>query len=144
MSHSPCSEWDAICRRAGGRRRYNQARQWAAEMRLSQVAKLLNEVPHERGYQTRIAKRLGVSRSTVCRDMARLKRTYWGGMRAEERHRAEVRRDQRIRDEDRWLRGLIEVDENKAGREIEMPWEPQSRFAEEPERPRFPPPRHLA
>ena len=115
-------------------------RQWAAEMRLHEVAKLLNEVGHERGYQTRIAKRLGVSRSTICRDVARLMRRYWGGKEAEERHREEVRRDQRIRDEDRWLRGLIEADTDEEDPEIEMPWEPQMLFAEEPERPRLPPP----
>ena len=62
-----------------------------------------------REHQSRIATILIVSRSTVCRDMARLMRRYWGGMKAEERHREKVRRDQRIRDEDRWLRGLIEA-----------------------------------
>ncbi len=116
MSSSPCSEWESICRRAGGRRRYNARRRWAAEMRLFEVARLLNEVEYGRGYQTRIAKLLGVSRGTICRDIARLKRVYWGGRVADERHRAEMRRQRRIRDEDRWLRKLIAVDPDWAAR----------------------------
>ena len=88
---------------AGGRRKYNAERQLAAVLRLVQVAKLMNEVGHERGYQTRIAKRLRVSRATICRDVAQLMRRYWGGKKAEEWHREEVRRNQRVRDEDRWL-----------------------------------------
>ncbi len=62
-----------------------------------------------REHQSRIATILVVSRSTVCRDMVQLMRRHWGGMKAEERHRAEVRRNQRIRDEDRWLWELIEA-----------------------------------
>ena len=41
--------------------------------------------------------------------MVRLSRRYWGRKEAEERHRVEVRRDQRIRAEDRWLWELIEA-----------------------------------
>ena len=141
MSHPPCSEWEAICRRAGGRRRYNQVRQWAADMRLHEVAKLLNEVEHSRGYQTRIAKRLGVHRATVSRDLARLKRIYWGGPPADERHRANERKKQRVRDEDRWLWELIEAEvEKEEEPTTETPWEPQRLFAEEREQPILPPP----
>jgi hypothetical protein len=57
--------------RAGGRRRYNTTQQARAAWRRGQVAELLIAaggffVP---GMQARIARHLGVSRSTVCRDV---------------------------------------------------------------------------
>ena len=55
-------------RRAGGRRRYNAWRRLLAHARLGAVVKELNEVGFSRGYQSEIARRLGVHRSTVHRD----------------------------------------------------------------------------
>ena len=53
--------WDETCRRASGRRRYNRRRQFLANYRLTRVVKLLWQTGFGRGYQTRIAKKLGVS-----------------------------------------------------------------------------------
>ena len=64
--------WDAMCRRAGGRRGYNRLRQFLANYRLTKVVELLRETGFRRGYQTIIANALGVHRSTICRDLRRL------------------------------------------------------------------------
>ena len=100
MICQPLSNSDAICRRAGGRRRYNKVRQFMAFQRLLQVVALLKELGLGRGSQSRIAEHLGVHRSTICRDVAKLERGFWGGREAEERQRAEVRMQRRIRAED--------------------------------------------
>jgi hypothetical protein len=55
---------DWIIKRAGGRRRYNAERKRAQAARRIIVAGLL---PDE--YQADIARLLGVSRSTICRDV---------------------------------------------------------------------------
>jgi hypothetical protein len=60
------------CRWASGRRHYNRVRQFRAHYRLTRVAKLLRKTGFRRGYQTEIAKALGVHRSTICRDVRRL------------------------------------------------------------------------
>jgi DeoR/GlpR family transcriptional regulator of sugar metabolism len=65
--------WDAICRRAGGRRRYNAQRRFNAEMRQLEVAQLIDRYGLlERGVQKRIADELGVSEATISRDVAHL------------------------------------------------------------------------
>lgn len=107
MSNNPNLSWDAICRRAGGRRKYNRMRQIQAECRLTQVVRLLAEFGFCHGYQTRIAEKLGVSRSTICRDIARLLRRHWGGKEAEERHRAQEQLQRRIRAENKLEWGRI-------------------------------------
>ncbi len=56
-------------RRAGGRRAFNALRQREAEIRRIRVAMLLLEVGFLRGSVSEIARRLGVHRSTVCRDV---------------------------------------------------------------------------
>lgn len=64
-----------IYRRAGGRRKYNASRQRAAAYRREVIRDVLmsgevdESVP---GLQRDIARALGVSRSTVCRDFAAL------------------------------------------------------------------------
>ena len=72
---APVSAGEAA-RRAGGRRRYNAWRTFRREYRLLQVARLLRRGTYggliDRGTQTRLARALGVSRSTVCRDIAAL------------------------------------------------------------------------
>jgi hypothetical protein len=64
------TDFDTVCRRAAGRRHYNAVRQFRAAYRRSQVARLLLKFDLGRGIQARIAAELGVSRSTVCRDLA--------------------------------------------------------------------------
>ena len=64
-------EWDEICRRASGRRRYNAHRSFMAEMRRAKLAKLFDRFdPFERGTRKKLAKVLGVSEATISRDLA--------------------------------------------------------------------------
>ena len=59
-------------RRAGGRRRYNAERARERERRRDRVAAIAVELGPRffaRGAQAEIARRLGVHRSTVCRDL---------------------------------------------------------------------------
>jgi hypothetical protein len=57
-------------RRAAGRRHYNTVRRFRAAWRRCEVARMVLESGIGRGYQARIARELGVSRATVCRDVA--------------------------------------------------------------------------
>ncbi|HEY7309551.1 MAG TPA: hypothetical protein VH643_09350 [Gemmataceae bacterium] len=63
-------------RRAGGRSHYNSVRRFQAAIRRRELARLLcvQGGLTARGMQTRLARQLGVSRSTVCRDVAWLLR----------------------------------------------------------------------
>lgn len=63
--------FDEVCRRAGGRRRYNAGRTHAANERRAGVAKLLVKYGrNKRGTRARIARELGVSEATISRDIA--------------------------------------------------------------------------
>ena len=73
--------WEAVCKRAGGRRHYNAVRQLQAAFRRQQVASLWRRMDGEWGSQARIARLLGVSESTISRDLAALRRQ------ADEAHR---------------------------------------------------------
>jgi hypothetical protein len=54
-----------------GRRRYNAVRQFQAAYRQAEVVRLLRKYGlFTRGTQARIARELGVSRATICRDVA--------------------------------------------------------------------------
>ena len=70
------NEWDEDSRLAAGRKRYNRARQFRATFRRSCVARLLRVQGSmfDHGVQARIVRQLGVSRSTICRDVAYLLR----------------------------------------------------------------------
>ena len=65
-----------IQKRAKGRDRYNAWRGAVADWRRFEAGKLLGEVgyPLRRGWQSRLARRLGVNRSTICRDFAPYKK----------------------------------------------------------------------
>jgi len=65
------SDWtdpETVARRAGGRRHYNAMRRFRATFRRFEVARLLRQGLR----QVDIARRLGVHRSTICRDVAAL------------------------------------------------------------------------
>ena len=63
---------DPIHRRAGGRRRYNATRRALVFWRLLELEAILRRDGYQVGDYARLAKRLGVSRATVCRDVRRL------------------------------------------------------------------------
>jgi hypothetical protein len=77
---------DQVHRRAGGRRRYNAARRFARTLRRYRVMELYwslqgqqldaGVLPKMWGLASRIARLLGVSRATVCRDLASVP-NYW-------------------------------------------------------------------
>jgi hypothetical protein len=70
------SEWsrstssDEAQRRASGRRQYNSVRHVRAIVRRQEVAVLLDQLGYGHGVQVVIARRLGVSPSTISRDVA--------------------------------------------------------------------------
>src|ERR1700722_10042579 len=79
------TNFETVCRRAAGRRRYNAWRQFMRAYRRTQVAKLLLEfIKAGRGTGPRgilgelneIARQLGVSRSTISRDVQALQRQF--------------------------------------------------------------------
>lgn len=87
MAHKRATNWTAPTdaatahRRAGGRRRYNAQRALLAAYRRTQLVKLLDV--HGgllvRGAQAQIARELGVSRATICRDLTILQRRWQQG-----------------------------------------------------------------
>ena len=81
---SDTAPWDEVRQRAAGRRHYNAVRRFRALFRRRRLAALM--LVHgrlrvtvkggltNRGVQARLARELGVSRSTICRDLAFLLR----------------------------------------------------------------------
>jgi hypothetical protein len=69
----------AAYRRASGRRHYNAVRRFIQALRRAELAERLacKDALFRRGLQTELARELGVSRATVCRDMAYLLRLGW-------------------------------------------------------------------
>lgn len=65
-----------IHRRAGGRRRYNANRRALVFFRLVELEGILRSEGYAPGDYAQLAARLGVSRSTVCRDVQRLWRAH--------------------------------------------------------------------
>jgi hypothetical protein len=66
------TDWETVCRRAAGRRRYHAQRRLHRDVRRQQVCRLLGRYGLGVGVQSRIAGELGCHRSTVCRDVAAL------------------------------------------------------------------------
>ena len=66
-------DWEMICRRAGGRRRYNAIRQRCAEQRRAAMAEVVNPMGVfallNRGLAPALARAFGVSRQTAWRDL---------------------------------------------------------------------------
>jgi hypothetical protein len=73
--------WEAVCRRAGGRRRYNAGRKFLRNVRRAQVflrllsAGLWDDPPQPLpcGFQAALAQMLGVSPATISRDVRALR-----------------------------------------------------------------------
>lgn len=75
------SEWgkpvsaDEAHRRAGGRARYNATRENRASKRRQQLLAMLRGKHPRRGELASLARQCGVSKATICRDVAMLQRT---------------------------------------------------------------------
>ena len=63
-------EWDAVCRRASGRRHFNAVRRFRQSRRRCKVIDLVVQYgAFTHGTQARVARELGVSESTISRDV---------------------------------------------------------------------------
>lgn len=72
MNWSAKTDFDAVCKRAAGRRRYNAKRRAEARERYLQVVEAIMPTGgRKRGTQAQLARVLGVHRSTICRDVAK-------------------------------------------------------------------------
>jgi DNA-binding MarR family transcriptional regulator len=72
---SAATDWATVCRRASARRGRNSLRAFRAAQRRVQVVELLIELGGlQRGVQSEIARRLGVHKSVISKDVKRL----WG------------------------------------------------------------------
>ena len=72
-SWSKLTTHSEAARRAGGRRRINAVRHWGVIQRRAKVFKTVSErglAGFDRGVRAQIARELGVSRSTISRDVA--------------------------------------------------------------------------
>ncbi len=70
MAWGDNTDFATVCRRAGGRRAYNCLRRFRQLRRRRRVEELRYDYgPFARGVVTRIAKELGVSKSTISRDL---------------------------------------------------------------------------
>ncbi|MGA2307496.1 MAG: hypothetical protein ABSH29_25410 [Acidimicrobiales bacterium] len=79
---SPATSHDQASRRAAGRRRYNARRKVKAILRRRQIIEMWRDLgkdgwsPFDRGGQAMLADFFHVNRSTICRDMAMIKRMW--------------------------------------------------------------------
>lgn len=82
---SPASSRDEAARRAAGRRRYNARRKVKAIVRRHQIVEMWADLgkdgwsPFDRGGQAMLADFFHVNRSTICRDMAIIKKMWQVG-----------------------------------------------------------------
>lgn len=81
MNWSTQTDFEIVCKRAAGRRRYNAEKRAKARERYRIVIEVaLSPDGRKRGAQTQLARLLGVHRSTICRDIAKWKRTLLKAM----------------------------------------------------------------
>jgi hypothetical protein len=73
-------DWDSICRRAGGRRRYNAMRKQLKHQRRVEVLLRTTGKRHLWGIQAALAEVLGVSRATICRDFKAIRNADKGAL----------------------------------------------------------------
>ncbi len=82
MNWSAKTDFDVVCKRAAGRRRYNAKRRAEARERYLQVVEAIMPTNgRKRGSQAQLARALGVHRSTICRDVAKWRRLLLEAMR---------------------------------------------------------------
>jgi hypothetical protein len=94
MSWDAQTDFESVCRRAAGRRRYNAERRAKAQERFKIVLELTRPPEgRKRGAQTRLARALGVHRSTICRDVASWKRLLLEAMDRHRQLRSEIQID---------------------------------------------------
>ena len=78
----PAASQDEAARRASGGKRYNARRRLRADYRRRQIVEMWADLgkdgwsPFDRGSQTFMAEFFKVNRSTICRDMAIIKRMW--------------------------------------------------------------------
>ena len=98
MNWSAPTDFESVCRRAAGRRRYNAKRRAEARERYKIVVEAIMPTNgRKRGSQAQLARALGVSRSTICRDVAKWRRLLLDVMR---RHRSQIAASESIADTD--------------------------------------------
>lgn len=99
MNWSAQTDFDAVCKRAAGRRRYNAERRAEARERYKLVVNtIMPPEGRKRGTQAQLARALGVHRSTICRDVARWRRFLLEVMR---RYRSLMAANGRMADADK-------------------------------------------
>jgi len=71
------TDFITVCKRVGGRKKYNAHRRRQARARQGDVARLLKIYGQRRGVVTLIAKELKTSKATICRDLKALRLGRW-------------------------------------------------------------------
>jgi hypothetical protein len=75
------TDWEAVCRRAAGRRRYNAGRRRRKQQRRTEI--IIRRTGLDRwewGLQAALAEALGVSRATICRDFQAIRNWASGAL----------------------------------------------------------------
>lgn len=82
MNWTEQMDFDLVCKRAAGRRRYNAKRHAEARERYKLVVEaIMPPDGRKRGSQAQLARALGVHRSTICRDVAKWRKVWLEVMR---------------------------------------------------------------
>ena len=66
--------FEEVCKRAGGRRRYNAWRQFMRTLRRVEVVRRVRETGFYPGQAAALAEQFGVCRMTISRDLAAIRR----------------------------------------------------------------------
>lgn len=102
MKWSTSTDFDSVCRRAAGRRRYNAKRRAKAGERYKQVIDAMSSLDgRKRGAQAQLARALGVHPSTICRDVARWRQFL---LKVIHQYRSSIERSENAADEEKQRR----------------------------------------
>jgi hypothetical protein len=74
------ADWDTVCRRSAGRRRYNAARKALRNQRRAQIIVRLPPRPWPWGLGVALARALGVSPATISRDLGAIRNADRGAL----------------------------------------------------------------